>query len=252
VPRQKLGQHFLFQESVLARIAAAACPAPEPLVVEIGAGRGSLTRHLLGRAGRVVAIEIDPSLARGLRETFAAEPRLEVLERDVLRTPLDQWGPAVIAGNLPYYITSPILERLASARAAVRRAVFLVQKEVAARITAAPGSRDYGFLTVRLRLSFDARLLFAVQPGDFRPPPLVDSAVLLLEPRDRAAALGIGDPALFLKFAGRCFAAKRKTIRNNLAPFYGRERVSALPEASARAEQLTLEQLAGLYSRLVG
>ena len=250
--RQKLGQHFLFQESILERIAAAACPAVEPLVVEIGPGRGALTRRLLARANRVVAIELDAALVEGLRKEFAAEPRLEILHADVLRVDLARWGPAVMAGNLPYYITSPILEKTAAARAAVRRAVFLVQKEVAERVAAEPGSRDYGYLTVALRLFFGARVLFEVKPGAFRPPPQVDSAVLRLEPCARVAELGIADSADFLRFASLCFRQKRKTLRNNLLAAYPRERVDALPDVSARAEQLSLEELSALYRRLVG
>ena len=234
------------------RIAAAACGEREGLVIEIGPGRGSLTRQLLGRADRVVAVEVDPVLAAGLRRAFANEPRLEVLQADVLGTPLDRWGPAVIAGNLPYYITSPILAKVIAARQAVRRAVFLVQKEVAARITAVPGTRDYGYLTAELQLFFTAEELFTIKPGAFRPPPKVDSAVVRLEPAGRANTLGLTDPPAFLEFVSRCFRQKRKTIRNNLAAFYGRALLDGEPEANARAEQLTLGQFAALYRRLVG
>ncbi len=248
--RRKLGQHYLIQGRPLERIAAAACPAPEPLVVEIGPGRGALTRRLLARAARVVAVEIDPWLVEDLRRRFGGEPGLEIVHGDVLATGLDRWGPAVVAGNLPYYITSPILDKVIEARAAVRRAVFLVQKEVARRITAAPGSRDYGLLTVSLGLFFDTTLLFEVKAAAFHPPPKVDSAVVRLEPSARAAEFGIADPAAFLRFAARCFHHKRKTLRNNLAGEIPRERLDALPEASLRAEQLDLRQLADLYHRL--
>lgn len=250
--RRKLGQHYLIQGRALERIAAAACPAPEPLVVEIGPGRGALTRRLLDRAGRVVAIEIDPWLVEDLRGRFGAEPRLEIVHGDVLAMGLDRWGPAVIAGNLPYYITSPILEKVIEARAAVRRAVFLVQKEVAHRITATPGTRDYGLLTVSLALFFDAALLFEVKPAAFHPPPKVDSAVVRLEPSSRAEELDIADPTRFLRFVSRCFHQKRKTIRNNLAGEVPRERLDGIPEASLRAEQLDIHQLAALYHRLPG
>ncbi len=146
MPHPRLGQHFLIKGSVLERIAAAACPSPENLVIEIGPGRGALTERLLKRAARVVAIEVDPYLASHLERKFAGEPRLEVVRADVLETDLARWGPAAIAGNLPYYITSPILEK--ALRLRFSRAVFLVQKEVAERLAAKPGSRDYGFLTV--------------------------------------------------------------------------------------------------------
>jgi 16S rRNA (adenine1518-N6/adenine1519-N6)-dimethyltransferase len=244
VSRQKLGQHFLIRGSVLERIAAAACPAPAELVIEIGPGRGALTEKLLRRAARVVAIEVDPRLVDHLRRKFAAEPRLEVVRADVLETDLAQWGAAPLAGNLPYYIASPILQQVARLR--LPRAVFLIQKEVAERLVARPGSRAYGFLTVETALFAAVRLLFEVKPSAFHPPPKVDSAVVLLEPRPAAAR----DPDGFLRFAGLCFAHKRKTIRNNLAEVYGRELVDAWPEAGLRAEQIPLEGLIEMYARV--
>lgn len=240
---QRLGQHFLVRRGILERIAAAACPVREPLVVEIGPGRGALTEFLMERADRVVAIEIDPRLVERLRERF---PGATLVHANVLETDLAQWGPAVVAGNLPYYITSPILERILST-AALRRAVVLVQKEVAARLAARPGTRDYGYLTVATNLFAAPRVLFQVPAGAFSPPPKVDSAVVLLEPR----APLVADPPGFLEFAGRAFRHKRKTLRNNLAPHYGPE-VQAWPEAGLRAEQLSLDRLAELYRRLGG
>ena len=222
----------------------AACPAPAELVIEIGPGRGALTERLLKRAARVVAIEVDPCLVDHLRRKFAAEPRLEVVRADVLETDLAQWGAAPIAGNLPYYIASPILAQ--AARLRLPRAVFLIQKEVAERLVARPGSRAYGFLTVQTALFASARLLFEVKPGAFHPPPKVDSAVVLLEPRPAAPA----DPDGFLRFAGLCFAHKRKTIRNNLAEVYGKDLVDAWPEAGLRAEQIPLEGLMAMYARV--
>ena len=241
--RQKLGQHFLIKGSLLERIAAAACPAPTDLVVEIGPGRGALTERLLARAARVVAIEVDAYLAAHLRRKFAGEPRLEIVEADVLATDLGQWGSVPVAGNLPYYITSPIIERVLRVRPP--RAVFLMQEEVAQRLVAQPGSRDYGFLTVQTALFAHARRLFGVKPSAFHPPPKVDSAVVLLEPRQPLA----GDPEEFLRFVGLCFAHKRKTIRNNLAETLGREEVDAWPEASLRAEQISLEGFLEMWRR---
>jgi 16S rRNA (adenine1518-N6/adenine1519-N6)-dimethyltransferase len=245
VSRQKLGQHFLVRGSILERIAAAACPTPTELVIEIGPGRGALTEKLLKRATRVVAIELDPFLVEHLRQKFAGEPNLEVIHADVLDTDLAQWGPAPVAGNLPYYITSPILEK--TVRNAVPRAVFLIQKEVAERLVAQPGSRDYGFLTVQTAFFATARLLFEVKPAAFHPPPKVDSAVVLLEPHRRDWG---ADPARLLRFVGRSFEHKRKTIRNNLAPFYGKDVIDSWPEAGLRAEQLPVEDFVRMYARI--
>jgi len=246
VSRQRLGQHFLIKGSVLERIAAAACPNRAALVVEIGPGRGALTEKLLKRADRVVAVEVDFLLVEHLRRKFGAEPRLEIVHADVLTTDLAQWGPVPVAGNLPYYITSPILEQ--TARLRLPRAVFLMQKEVAERLVAEPGTRSYGYLTVQTALYATARQLFEVKPGAFHPPPKVDSAVVLLEPRPVAPT----DPEGFLRFAGLCFAHKRKTVRNNLAEAYGKETVDAWPEAGLRAEQIPLQGLLEMYARVAG
>lgn len=239
---QRLGQHFLVKGSILERIAAAACPDHVELVVEIGPGRGALTEKLLQRASRVVAVELDHNLVDHLRARF--DDRLEVVHQDVLACDLSRWPGVPIVGNLPYYITSPILEKIA--RLDYARAVFLVQKEVAQRLAAVPGSRDYGFLTVQTAVFAQARLLFEVKPSAFHPPPKVDSAVVLLERRPPA----VSDPDALVRFAGACFRHKRKTLRNNLIGAYAKEAVDALPEASLRAEQLPLEQLIGLYERL--
>jgi len=250
VARQRLGQHFLVKGSILERIAAAACPRREPLVVEIGPGRGALTERLLARADRVVAIELDEYLAGRLRKKFPE--RLEVISADVLETDLNQWGPAVAAGNLPYYISTAILSRVLAPGSLLSRGVFLVQKEVADRITAKPCSRAYGYLSVESQLYADVRMLFEVRPPAFHPPPKVDSALIGFALHSRASELGIESPVEFLKFVRLCFQHKRKTIRNNLASAYGSERVAAFPEASQRAEQLTMLQFAVLYRRLVG
>ncbi len=215
-------------------------------MIEIGPGRGALTEKLLKRAARVVAIELDSYLAEHLRRRFACEPRLEIVQANVLECDLTQWGRGVIAGNLPYYIASPILEKVAPLD--VPRSVFLIQKEVAERLVAQPGHSEYGFLTLRVALFAEVRLRFEVKPGAFHPPPKVDSAVVSLEPRRRD--FGIGDTDEFLRFVGRCFHHKRKTIRNNLAEFYG-ERIDSWPEAGLRAEQLSLSQFAEMFRRLL-
>lgn len=257
---QRFGQHFLARKSILDRIAAACEPDPSKAaaatIIEIGPGRGALTESLLAGPARVIAIEVDPVLVHYLQQKFR-EPieagRLSLIQADVLKTDLAELAspqPAVIAGNLPYYITSPILERVFALGDRWERGVFLVQAEVAARLAAEPGSRDYGYLSVLAQVHARASVLFPVSREAFRPPPKVDSAVVLLEPRDAEKDWGIADRETFLRFASDCFRHKRKTLRNNLAPRYGRERVDALKEGGMRAEQLSVADLARLCGAL--
>jgi 16S rRNA (adenine1518-N6/adenine1519-N6)-dimethyltransferase len=244
---RRLGQHFLARQSILERIAETACPAATDTLVEIGPGRGALTTHLLARAARVIAIEIDPVLVHYLRAEFRDEPRLTVLEADILKADLAQWGRVAVTGNLPYYITSPILEKTLALGDNLVQAVFLVQKEVAERLTAQPGTRAWGFLSVQTQLLSTPELLFAVPADAFRPRPKVDSSVVRLIPRRDFPA---PDHARFLEFVSRSFRHKRKTIRNNLAPYYGRALLDSIPAAKKRAEQLSIAELQQLHEQL--
>jgi 16S rRNA (adenine1518-N6/adenine1519-N6)-dimethyltransferase len=239
---RRLGQHFLFRKSILDRIAEAACGERVPRVVEIGPGKGPLTESLLERADKVVAIEVDPHLVHYLHQKFRdpiEEGRLEVIEGDVLKT---NFEGSVIVGNLPYYITSPILEKVFAL--SYSRAVFMMQSEVADRLAAKPGTRDYGYLSVQTQVHANPEILFAVPRDAFRPPPKVDSAVVRLERRNLPE---VDDPGAFLKFASLCFRHKRKTLRNNLAPLYN---LTGLDEERLRAEQLSIPQLAALFAKI--
>ncbi len=194
-------------------------------------------------------MKLDPVLVHYLRQKFRDAldaGRLILVESDILKTDLASWGPAVIAGNLPYYITSPILERLFEARGKWKLAVILVQAEVAARIVAQPGSRDYGYLSVLVQAQARAERLFEVPRVAFKPPPKVDSAVVRLEPADPARDFEIKDLQSFLKFAGNCFRYKRKTLRNNLAGLYDRSAVESLVGPKDRAEALSVAELGKL------
>jgi len=248
---RRFGQHFLTRKSILDKIAEAACGERASLVVEIGAGKGALTESLLERADKVVAIEVDPILVHYLQQKFRESidsGRLELVEQDVLKADLGAWGRCSIAGNLPYYITSPILDRVFAATGQWERAVFLVQTEVARRLAALPGSRDYGYLTVFAQVQAQVELLCEVPRTAFRPPPKVDSAVVAFRPLPPS----IDDLPSFLKFAGMCFRQKRKTLRNNLAPYFGKAILDSLPEGRLRAEQMSIEDLLKLRARLVG
>lgn len=217
------------------------------LVIEIGPGKGALTDHLLRLAKRVVAIEVDTVLVQYLHSKYRNEPRLEIVEADILKTDLAQWGPVAIAGNIPYYITSPIVEKVLALGDGLIRAVFLMQKEVAERMTSGPGSRDYGYLSVATQFHAEAERLFAIPPGAFRPPPKVESVVVRLTPRRHPW----GEvPDGFLHFAGLCFHQKRKTLRNNLLGAYSKEKLDSLTVAGMRAEQLSIPELISLYHAL--
>lgn len=220
---------------------------PVPHIVEIGPGRGALTRYLLPRTQRLTAIEVDPAMVTALAEEFPEHPTLQVLPANILECDLRPFGPCVLAGNLPYYISSPIMSQVFAAQGAWQRAVFLVQLEVAQRMAAAPNSRDYGYLSVLTQLHARARILFQVPPGAFVPPPKVKSAVILLEPLPVDPAWASG----FLKFVSAAFQQKRKTLRNNLGVLFPKEKVEAQPESGLRAEQLSIEQLKDLYARLL-
>jgi 16S rRNA (adenine1518-N6/adenine1519-N6)-dimethyltransferase len=205
-----------------------------------------------GTDDKVIAIEIDPVLVHYLRQRFAesiAAGKLTLIEGDILKIEIRQLAARpIVAGNLPYYITSPILEKIFALRGAWERAVFLVQAEVAARLTADPGSRDFGYLSVLAQVQARVEPLFDVPREAFKPPPKVDSAVVRLTPKP----IEIADLGEFLRFAQLCFRHKRKTLRNNLVPAYAKDRVDVLTEAKVRAEQLSVGQLIDLYEKLSG
>lgn len=246
--RQKLGQHFLGSAKVLERIALAACGERTPLVVEIGPGKGALTRRLLAHADKVVAIELDRELARHLQEVFVDEPRLSVIEANALDVDWPAWGASVLAGNLPYYVATAIISKYVRKPGAIASGVFLIQKEVAERITAHPRTREYGYFSVECQFLATVKYLFTVPPGAFSPPPKVDSAVIRLTPREAPAM----DADAFLRFVSACFRQKRKTLRNNLSGMFSGEVLGQRPEIGLRAEQLSADELLLLYRGLAG
>lgn len=259
--KSRLGQNFLRDAAAIQRIAAALGDLAGRTVIEIGPGTGAITHTLAARAGHVVALELDGDLAARLRTQLDPE-RVTVLDQDVLE--FDFAGaaatagqPLLVAGNLPYYITSPILRKLAASHAALERAVLMVQREVAGRIAAKPGTRDYGLLSVAVQMYGPVRPLFTLPPGAFSPPPQVHSTVFMWRFAPRFAELGV-DEAGFLRFVRCGFAQKRKTLFNNLrAAGYPPEAVAAAcaragAPAQVRAEALGLEALAALWQALDG
>lgn len=211
--RKSLGQHFLHDPRVLDRIRDALQLTGEETVIEIGPGRGALTDRLVPLAHRLVLVEYDRELAALLRRRYAAADAVEVVEADVLTTALAALagGPYVLAGNVPYYITTPILfHALAPPRAV--RAVFLVQREVADRITAVPGSRDYGALSVNVQAVARAERIATVPAAAFSPPPKVESAIVRLTPRP-APDVSPDDEEQFRTLVQQVFGMRRKQMR---------------------------------------
>ncbi len=250
----RLGQHFLFDPSILGRIADAAGLGPGETVLEIGPGKGGLTLHLAARAGRVIAIEADARLAAGLRERAASQgAAVEVVHGDALRVP---WPAApCVCGNIPYRITSPLIER-ALTPPRPRRIVFLVQREVADRLAAAPGTREYGALSAGVQLVAGVERLFGVPRGAFRPPPRVESAVVRITPL-APEPLPPEAEAAARRLIRLTFQRRRQQLRRSLSEFYGVDRaeaerllegIGAAPEA--RPEVLAPQQFAMLAQRL--
>ncbi len=258
--KKSWGQNFLRDRTVLARIAAAARTGPDDVVVEIGAGLGALTAALAAvepPPARIVAVERDPDMLRVLGAEFAQEPRVEPLAADAARFDFGEAARVagralIVIGNLPYQIASAlVLAVIDAGRAgAVARAVVMVQREMAKRITAPPGSRTYGRLTVAVAQHAEARILFDVKPGSFHPAPAVISSVLSLLPRPAPLA-PVRDAALFEEVVKRAFATRRKMLRRTLGDGFGEEiAVTALATSgiagTKRAEELSVADFARL------
>ena len=268
--KPKLGQNFLADRSAALRIVEALGDIRHRTVVEIGPGRGILTELLVSRAQRIVAIELDRVLAAQLRMKFAQRRSIEIIEADVLAVELDTiLGPRVgsvhtvasetptkvdLVGNLPYYITSDILLRLFDYHKYFQTIVIMVQKEVADRIAAKPGTRDYGLLTATTQLYAKVEKLYTLPPGAFAPPPKVHSTVLRLTIAPRCEELHVHEEP-FIGFLKLSFAQKRKTLLNNLKARYGVEAVRAAFSKNrirpdVRAEALPLEKAAAVFRML--
>jgi 16S rRNA (adenine1518-N6/adenine1519-N6)-dimethyltransferase len=258
--KPKLGQNFLVDDAARHAIVDALGDSSKRTVIEIGPGHGAITEILAGRCGRLIALELDRALAAELTFRFRDQPQVQIIEGDVLKTDLRALVPEGetidVIGNLPYYITSDILLKLfAAGRAGLAtRAVLMMQREVADRVSAAPGVRDYGLLSATAQMNAQVDHLFTLPPSAFSPPPEVHSTVLRLHFAPRFAELDV-DPEGFNAFLKQCFAQKRKTLQNNLrSAGYGAADLSAswpgsIP-AQARAEALGLESMADLYRSL--
>jgi 16S rRNA (adenine1518-N6/adenine1519-N6)-dimethyltransferase len=268
--KPKLGQHFLADDSFALQIVNTLGDVSQNTVLEIGPGRGVLSSLLAKRVRRLIAVELDRVLAAQLRLRFGMFPNVEVIEADILSIDFDSlFGPkpglrrpgielrpepVKVIGNLPYYITSDILLRLFEYSKYFETIVILVQREVADRIAARPGNRDYGLLSATAQLYAQVEKLFSLPPGAFAPPPKVHSTVLRLTIAPRQEELGVAGDG-FIDFLKLSFGQKRKTLWNNLKENYPESLLraalaSAKVKPAARAETLTLEENAALFHAL--
>ncbi|HZR64178.1 MAG TPA: 16S rRNA (adenine(1518)-N(6)/adenine(1519)-N(6))-dimethyltransferase RsmA [Terriglobales bacterium] len=268
--KPKLGQHFLTDTAAAIRIVESLGDLLQSTVLEIGPGRGALTSLLARRARRVIAIEKDRVLAAQLRMHFSLAPNVEIIEGDILAIDFDSlFGPKPgstrpgmevlpqkvrVIGNLPYFITSDILLRLFEYRKYFELLVLMVQKEVADRLVAKPGTKEYGLLSATAQLYTKVENVLTLPPMAFSPPPKVHSSVVRMEPSSRLESLRVNEYA-FMKFLKLSFAQKRKTLWNNLkVSFDSDDLTRALAKAkikpSARAETLSLEASASIFREL--
>jgi 16S rRNA (adenine1518-N6/adenine1519-N6)-dimethyltransferase len=259
--RQRLGQHFLGDMGWRKRILAELPLVANDTWIEIGPGHGEMTQLLAGAGRRVIAIEADAKLAEGLRAAVDTEPErwpgVEVIRSDVLAADIGKLraGNFHVYGNLPYYITSPIVHHLFRWADRISSIHIVIQLEVAQRIAANPGVRDYGYLSTLCQFYAKPKIALRIPPGAFRPPPQVKSALVSMTLPGERARLFVPNEKLFLEFVQTCFGQKRKTLRNNLRQIAGDGKIhEALATANlrpdARAEQLTLAQFAALFALL--
>ena len=223
-PRKRFGQNFLTDNNIIERIAAAIRPTPDQHILEIGPGQAALTAALLPDCEKLTAVEIDRDLAAELRQRFAAQPRFELIEADALKVDFATLseGPLRVVGNLPYNISTPLVFHLLQSQARIIDFHIMLQREVAERMAAGPGSKTYGRLSVAVSLAARAEILFDVPPGAFYPPPKVRSSIIRLTPHEVQLPWRALDSVL--QFA---FSARRKTLRNALGKLFSVEQLEA-------------------------
>ena len=254
--KKSLGQNFLQDPHYLGRIVDAAAVGPSDQVLEIGPGLGHLTRRLADRAARVLALELDERLVPLLQQEFRDDPKVTIVQADALDYPFASLqGTWKAVANLPYYISTPIIQRLLAARANFSSLTLMLQKEVAERIAAPPGGKEYGYLSVMVQLYTVPRIRFLVPPGAFRPIPDVDSAVVTLEVRP-APAVALHDEDFFVRMVKAAFSQRRKTLRNSLKQLGTPPETLALTlertgiDLGRRAETLSVEEFGMLAHHL--
>ncbi len=255
MPKKHLSQNFLYDPAILRRIIQVAGVGPEDTVVEIGPGTGSLTRMLAERAGRVVAVELDHDLYARLKIRCSDLENLELVRGNALEYPYELLGtPFKAVANIPYHITTAIIFRLLEHRRMLKSMTLTVQKEVAERVAAKPGSKTYGVLSVMVQYHGRARMKFVIPKGAFRPVPRVDSACLHLEIASEPT-VKVRDPGLFASVVRAAFGQRRKTLRNSLgalAPEAEEALALANIDTRLRAEMLSIGEFARIADSLAG
>lgn len=248
--RKRLGQHFLHDPAVINRIVKTIAPQPDNLMVEIGGGRGALTLPLIERLNRLYVVELDDRLADQLLKICPTPHRLSLYCMDALKFDFSSLtrGQASlrVVGNLPYNISTPLMFHLLTHRAAICDMHLMLQKEVAGRMTAAPGSKQYGRLTVNLALWTESKACFDIGPGAFNPAPKVWSTMVRLQPTTEPR-FPVNDPNVFSRLVTRAFSMRRKTIANSLKGWLEPEQIKQADiDPRARPETLTPEQFGKL------
>jgi 16S rRNA (adenine1518-N6/adenine1519-N6)-dimethyltransferase len=251
--KKSLGQHFLFDASILGRIIEASGITPDDTVVEVGPGPGAMTRLLAAKAKRLIAVELDDELYMRLLAEYEGNTKVALHHVDALKFNYTAIGePFTVVSNIPYYITTPLIFALMDAKPLLRSMTLTIQKEVAERIVAAPGSKDYGVLSLAVQYYAAASLKFIVPAGAFRPVPKVDSAVIRMDIRDRPP-VEVTDVKLLFRVIRTSFSQRRKTIANSLKPLCEdiREKlVAAGIDPIRRPETVSLEEFAKLANQL--
>ncbi|MDH4047633.1 MAG: 16S rRNA (adenine(1518)-N(6)/adenine(1519)-N(6))-dimethyltransferase RsmA [Gammaproteobacteria bacterium] len=252
-PRKRFGQHFLVDSETISRIVEAIAPQANDTLVEIGPGEGAITHALAARSGKLHAIEFDRDLAAGLKRQFSDRHSVQVHQADAMKFDYSSLGTDLrIAGNLPYNISTPLLFHLVEHREHIRDMHFMLQKEVVDRITASPGSKAYGRLTVMLGCFMESLPLFDVGPESFRPPPKVWSSVLRMRPLP-VAHFDLGHPQVLSRLVVQAFGKRRKTIRNALKGFASEEQLIACGiDPGARPEQVAIDRWVSLANSAAG
>lgn len=266
--KKSLGQNFLIDTNILEKIVAAGSVDKRTTVIEIGPGIGALTEQIARHAKQVYAFEIDQRLIPVLEETLADYTNIEVFNQDILDVNLSEFERdylaeaerVVVMANLPYYITTPIIMGILESGLEADQLVFMVQKEVAARMSAEPGTKDYGSLSIALQYFGEPELAFTVPPTVFKPQPNVDSAIIQIKLRDKPA-VAVQDEEFFFKLARAGFAQRRKTLWNNMKIAFGKDKdvqarmkeaLAAVDiDASRRGETLSIAEYGALADALI-